>query len=164
MLWFTQTYTFFLTICLLSFYIRGTFNWIFVPIISAAEKNENAGTKNSSLGIPKKRQELMHWNGWGFKDSGFIIHDSGSKKKSQPSLSFAGTRYAIGAGMELPCAFQWANDVLGIEGHEKISPNREPTNYPAPIIHQGNIIRQFPTHSFRFINNIYNQLRFHWRH
>lgn len=40
------------------------------------------------------RQDVMKWNAWGYKDSGFFVNESGI-------MEFAGRRYLI-AGKELP--------------------------------------------------------------
>uniref|UniRef100_A0A7N4PV74 Alkylglycerone-phosphate synthase n=1 Tax=Sarcophilus harrisii TaxID=9305 RepID=A0A7N4PV74_SARHA len=59
-----------------------------------------------SSSIPKKRQELMKWNGWGYNDSKFIIN-----KKGQ--IEFTGKRYPL-SGMVLPTFREWLQNVLGL--------------------------------------------------
>lgn len=87
--------------------------------------------------IPKKRQELLQWNGWGYKDSGFIVVESGSKRNPKHAFAFTGNRYEVGNGLELPHFFPWANAKMGIEAEKKTPPNPEPTNYPEPVINEG---------------------------
>ncbi|XP_027721718.1 alkyldihydroxyacetonephosphate synthase, peroxisomal [Vombatus ursinus] len=59
-----------------------------------------------SSSIPKKRQGLMKWNGWGYNDSKFIFN-----KKGQIELT--GKRYPL-SGMVLPTFRDWLQNVLGV--------------------------------------------------
>ncbi|XP_051842098.1 alkyldihydroxyacetonephosphate synthase, peroxisomal isoform X2 [Antechinus flavipes] len=59
-----------------------------------------------SSSIPKKRQELMKWNGWGYNDSKFIIN-----KKGQIELT--GKRYPL-SGLVLPTFREWLQNILGL--------------------------------------------------
>lgn len=43
---------------------------------------------------PKQRHSILHWNGWGYKDSGFSLDKDGL-------ATFTGSRYEL-SGMVLP--------------------------------------------------------------
>nr|XP_023015094.1 alkyldihydroxyacetonephosphate synthase [Leptinotarsa decemlineata] len=60
--------------------------------------------------IPKNREELLKWNGWGYKDSKFEIKltDDG------PEIYFSGKRYPIGE-VSLPHFLEWAQDILDVD-------------------------------------------------
>nr|XP_026247784.1 alkyldihydroxyacetonephosphate synthase, peroxisomal isoform X3 [Urocitellus parryii] len=55
--------------------------------------------------IPKKRQEVMKWNGWGYNDSKFFIN-----KKGEAELT--GKRYPL-SGLTLPTFKEWIQNTLG---------------------------------------------------
>ncbi|XP_076305682.1 alkyldihydroxyacetonephosphate synthase, peroxisomal-like isoform X3 [Tachypleus tridentatus] len=57
--------------------------------------------------VPKHRQEVVKWNGWGYKDSQFV------RDLEQDIVSFTGTRYPLG-NKKLPLFHLWAKTVLGI--------------------------------------------------
>ncbi|GJQ82270.1 hypothetical protein Trydic_g19468 [Trypoxylus dichotomus] len=98
---------------------------------SASEKNADAGQKNTDRQseinvrsvIPKKRQELLKWNGWGYKDSQFVVKDA--------MLYFTGDRYPIG-GHSLPYFTQWVQDTLNVDvtKFQKIRTPPPPERYP----------------------------------
>jgi len=88
--------------------------------------------------IPKKRQELLHWNGWGYKDSGFVLVTKGTKRNPSYGFTFSGSRYEI-ANTELPHFFEWVNARMGISPDTKKDSQPPPLNYPEPIINQGNL-------------------------
>ncbi|KRT84991.1 hypothetical protein AMK59_1739, partial [Oryctes borbonicus] len=69
------------------------------------------------------RQELLKWNGWGYKDSQFILKDN--------LLYFTGDRYPIG-GHYLPYFTQWVKDVLNVEvtKFQKTKTPPPPQRYP----------------------------------
>ncbi|KAK9739288.1 FAD binding domain [Popillia japonica] len=73
--------------------------------------------------IPKIRQELLKWNGWGYRDSQFIVKDD--------LLYFTGDRYPIG-GHSLPYFTQWVKDVLNVEVNkfQKMKTLPPPERYP----------------------------------
>ncbi|XP_071603348.1 alkyldihydroxyacetonephosphate synthase, peroxisomal isoform X3 [Heliangelus exortis] len=63
----------------------------------------SAGPPSGS--IPKKRQELLKWNGWGYNDSKFIFNKKGQAE-------FTGKRYRLG-GMILPTFKEWIEKTFG---------------------------------------------------
>ncbi|XP_076623716.1 alkyldihydroxyacetonephosphate synthase [Colletes latitarsis] len=76
--------------------------------------------------IPQKRQELLKWNGWGYKDSEFRVNE-------RNILEFTGNRYPIG-NKELPYFTQWVQTVLGVNLTRRNVSQPMPTNLPEPII------------------------------
>ncbi|XP_013143156.1 PREDICTED: alkyldihydroxyacetonephosphate synthase [Papilio polytes] len=56
--------------------------------------------------IPRKRQELLKWYGWGYKDSMF--------KLEQGQAMFTGNRYLIG-GKTLPHCLQWVHENFDVD-------------------------------------------------
>ncbi|ENN71142.1 hypothetical protein HUJ04_007585 [Dendroctonus ponderosae] len=77
--------------------------------------------------IPKHRQELLKWNGWGYNDSKFIVDNK--------QVYFSGKRYPIGE-LRLPNLIGWVTQTLGVDLSNPSSCQDTPTNsqYPPPII------------------------------
>ncbi|CAK1596460.1 unnamed protein product [Parnassius mnemosyne] len=81
---------------------------------SLIDKNKN--NKNSVFDIdtiikvksviPRKRQDLLKWYGWGYKDSMFKLHEG--------KATFTGNRYLIG-GKCLPHFIKWVNENFNID-------------------------------------------------
>nr|XP_032624376.1 alkyldihydroxyacetonephosphate synthase, peroxisomal isoform X3 [Chelonoidis abingdonii] len=63
--------------------------------------------------IPKKRQEILKWNGWGYNDSKFIFNKKGQAE-------FTGKRYRL-SGMVLPVLKEWMEKTLGASLEHKIT-------------------------------------------
>ncbi|XP_063976312.1 alkyldihydroxyacetonephosphate synthase [Diachasmimorpha longicaudata] len=78
--------------------------------------------------IPRTRQELLKWNGWGYKDSQFQVND-------KMVIEFTGSRYPIG-NLQLPYFTQWVKDVFGVDLENRTPPQPLPTTFPEPIISQ----------------------------
>jgi alkyldihydroxyacetonephosphate synthase len=57
--------------------------------------------------IPKRRQELLKWNGWGYKDSKFVINKHGQ-------VEFTGGRYKL-SGHVMPTMREWMTKTIGID-------------------------------------------------
>ncbi|KAJ0177400.1 hypothetical protein K1T71_007409 [Dendrolimus kikuchii] len=77
--------------------------------------NKKVNTNNANGGstvikvksaIPRRRQDLLKWYGWGYIDSMF--------KLDGETASFTGNRYSLG-GKTLPYLAHWAIDNLGID-------------------------------------------------
>ncbi|KAM9549536.1 alkyldihydroxyacetonephosphate synthase, peroxisomal isoform 1-T1 [Guaruba guarouba] len=68
-------------------------------------KAQGGSTGPASGSIPKKRQELLKWNGWGYNDSKFIFNKKGQAE-------FTGKRYRLG-GMVLPTFKEWMEKTFG---------------------------------------------------
>ncbi|XP_030759245.1 alkyldihydroxyacetonephosphate synthase isoform X2 [Sitophilus oryzae] len=75
--------------------------------------------------IPKIRQDLLKWNGWGYKDSQFVIRDG--------VAYFTGQRYSIG-NLTLPHLAPWVISVLNIDLNKYNVFNDPPkeSDYPPP--------------------------------
>ncbi|KAF6199036.1 hypothetical protein GE061_007061, partial [Apolygus lucorum] len=78
--------------------------------------------------IPKKRSEIVKWNGWGYNDSKFIV-------KPGPMVAFTGNRYPIGE-MDLPGFTQWVIHTFDIDisRTNPSVPLPPPEAYPKPNI------------------------------
>ena len=83
--------------------------------------------------VLKKRQEVLKWNGWSFKDSGFVAVQKGTDHV----IAFTGSRYELGNGFELPYFYDWVSNNLGIDPSNRKVSNPEPTFFPSPIINEG---------------------------
>uniref|UniRef100_A0A3Q2HGD7 Alkylglycerone-phosphate synthase n=1 Tax=Equus caballus TaxID=9796 RepID=A0A3Q2HGD7_HORSE len=80
--------------------------------------------------IPKKRQEIMKWNGWGYNDSKFFFN-----KKGQIELS--GKRYPL-SGMSLPTFKEWIQNTLGVRVEHKSTSKASlnPSDTPPSIVNE----------------------------
>ncbi|KAG7202452.1 hypothetical protein KM043_018751 [Ampulex compressa] len=98
---------------------------------TAAGNIEDRTPVNGSIqfksAIPKVRQELLKWDGWGYKDSQFVYNTE------KNVLHFTGNRYPIG-NKDLPHFTQWASDVFGIEYTSPIHSQDMPKELPKPIL------------------------------
>ncbi|XP_047024518.1 alkyldihydroxyacetonephosphate synthase [Helicoverpa zea] len=95
---------------------------------SDSSANNSTVIKVKSV-IPRRRQDLLKWYGWGYKDSMF--------KLDGYTASFTGNRYSIG-GQNLPNLAQWAVDNLGVDPMREPKIPELPTNFaesrlPEPI-------------------------------
>ncbi|XP_055925015.1 alkyldihydroxyacetonephosphate synthase, peroxisomal-like [Argiope bruennichi] len=81
--------------------------------------------------IPKRRQELLKWNGWGYKDSKFLLNS----KLNQ--LEFSGNRYPIGSKV-LPNFKSWVENVFGIDLSVHFAPQDaiKDEDIPKPILNE----------------------------
>ncbi|KAK3859099.1 hypothetical protein Pcinc_034752 [Petrolisthes cinctipes] len=84
--------------------------------------------------IPRKRQDLLKWNGWGYQDSKFLVH---KEKDKDYYVSFTGSRYKIG-NLVLPHFASWVKETLGVKFDDCTPPQPppQPQDYPASIINQ----------------------------
>lgn len=76
--------------------------------------------------VPKDRQNLLKWNGWGYKDSEFRVNEKGV-------ILFTGSRYPIG-NKELPYFTQWVQNVFGVDLTTRKISQSTPKKLPAPLI------------------------------
>uniref|UniRef100_A0A8D8LM41 Alkylglycerone-phosphate synthase n=2 Tax=Cacopsylla melanoneura TaxID=428564 RepID=A0A8D8LM41_9HEMI len=76
--------------------------------------------------IPKKRTEVLKWNGWGYKDSKFQLKNG--------IVEFIGDRYL--GHMELPYLTQWVLDLFRIDLNQKNESKQLPQTFPVPNISQ----------------------------
>ncbi|KAF7262755.1 hypothetical protein GWI33_004151 [Rhynchophorus ferrugineus] len=82
--------------------------------------------------IPKERQDLLKWNGWGYKDSYFTMNDT--------VASFTGKRYSIG-NLRLPRLMPWVAQTFNIDFTKPNASKPQPkeTDYPPPKVNNENI-------------------------
>lgn len=91
-----------------------------------------AGNSETHTGtIPKRRQELLKWNGWGYKDSKFLLD------KTAQEITFTGNRYPIGNKV-LPNFKTWVETSLGVNMDEAFPPQAEikDEDVPKPVINE----------------------------
>ncbi|XP_023221447.1 alkyldihydroxyacetonephosphate synthase, peroxisomal-like [Centruroides sculpturatus] len=81
--------------------------------------------------IPIRRQELLKWNGWGYKDSKFFLD------KKTELIGFSGNRYPIG-NKNLPNFKKWVEDTLQVDMSVYFPAQPELTEalLPAPILNE----------------------------
>ncbi|XP_063705725.1 alkyldihydroxyacetonephosphate synthase [Culicoides brevitarsis] len=105
--------------------------------MSSNQTKDNNNGKNSTVldktavkeiksAVPKKRQELLKWYGWGYKDSSFSYENG--------QIVFNGTRYPIGGGVSLPLFKDYVMKRLNIDLSRKPQIPSLPTTFPEPII------------------------------
>ncbi|XP_033211357.1 alkyldihydroxyacetonephosphate synthase isoform X2 [Belonocnema kinseyi] len=71
-------------------------------------------------------QDLLKWNGWGYKDSQFCVNDKNV-------IEFTGNRYPIG-NQQLPYFTAWAKEVLNVDLSAKREVQALPQTQPEPIL------------------------------
>ncbi|OCT63629.1 hypothetical protein XELAEV_18044727mg [Xenopus laevis] len=82
------------------------------PGISLNEcKAPAASSSSAAPSIPKKRQEVLKWNGWGYNDSKFTFNKKGQAE-------FTGKRYKL-SGMVLPALREWMEKTFGASLDQK---------------------------------------------
>lgn len=74
----------------------------------------------------KSRHELLKWNGWGYKDSGFQVDPS------TYMFTFTGDRYEIG-NKNLPNFRSWTEKTLAIDLTQRIPPQPEISTKDFPL-------------------------------
>lgn len=88
------------------------------------ETNENVKNLNGPIRfesiVPKERQKILKWNGWGYKDSEFRVTENNV-------IEFTGNRYPIG-NTKLPYFTKWVQTTFGIDLSEKRESQSIPTN------------------------------------
>eukprot|EP00794_Sanderia_malayensis_P010834 gene10834-11986_t len=80
---------------------------------------------------PLRRHEILKWNGWGYKDSRFALHENGE-------VIFTGERYSALAGEMLPKLRQWFETECdsSMELYSPSRPNPNAKDYPKPKVNQ----------------------------
>lgn len=81
------------------------------------------------------RLQALKWNGWGYKDSGFVFRNG--------CLEFTGNRYPLGS-LVLPHFTNWVTQRLGGDFTVKAEPIPEPPSdaYPKPNVHK-DLLQEF---------------------
>ncbi|XP_019545957.3 alkyldihydroxyacetonephosphate synthase-like [Aedes albopictus] len=75
--------------------------------------------------IPKCRQDLMRWDGWGYKDSRFEYDGK--------NCYFSGSRYPIGKGARLNRFRDWVIDYFDVDTSKRLAAVEEPRVFPDPV-------------------------------
>eukprot|EP00051_Salpingoeca_urceolata_P007868 m.101232 g.101232 ORF g.101232 m.101232 type:complete len:756 (-) comp15448_c0_seq3:111-2378(-) len=75
---------------------------------------------------PEHRQDVLKWNGWGYRDSFFKLNDAGL-------MMFTGTRYEL-SGEEMPQFRQWMEDTMGMDVNVMAPAQERVPDVAAPII------------------------------
>uniref|UniRef100_A0A7N5ZWW6 Alkylglycerone-phosphate synthase n=1 Tax=Anabas testudineus TaxID=64144 RepID=A0A7N5ZWW6_ANATE len=83
-------------------------------IVAAECKAQGGKPDASSEGrtVPRRRQEIMKWNGWGYSDSRFLFNKKGQAE-------FTGKRYRL-SGMIIPGLKDWMESTFGASLQHKI--------------------------------------------
>uniref|UniRef100_H2Y724 Alkylglycerone-phosphate synthase n=1 Tax=Ciona savignyi TaxID=51511 RepID=H2Y724_CIOSA len=91
----------------------------------------SSSIKPGTRSIPRRREELLKWSGWGYKDSLFKLNEKGS-------ICFTGSRYKL-SGMILPELRPWMESTMGIhiEQKSKAVSEIDPSKLPKPILNEG---------------------------
>ncbi|KAJ8683683.1 hypothetical protein QAD02_019475 [Eretmocerus hayati] len=76
--------------------------------------------------VPRSRQELLKWDGWGYKDSAFRVNE-------RSIVEFTGNRYSIG-NKELPYFTNWVREKFQVDMAHRVKPRSIPKKYPEPVI------------------------------
>ncbi|XP_043931246.1 alkyldihydroxyacetonephosphate synthase, peroxisomal [Protopterus annectens] len=81
--------------------------------------------------VPKHRQEVLKWNGWGYNDSKFMFNKKGQAE-------FTGKRYRL-SGMVLPTLREWMEKTFGASlDHKSVSrPSLNTSDIPPPVLNEG---------------------------
>ncbi|XP_043549469.1 alkyldihydroxyacetonephosphate synthase, peroxisomal isoform X2 [Chiloscyllium plagiosum] len=80
--------------------------------------------------IPRRRQEILKWNGWGYNDSKFTFNKKGQGE-------FTGKRYRL-SGMVLPALKEWMEKSFGASLEHRTTPKTTPNleDLPVPILNE----------------------------
>ncbi|MBN3326434.1 ADAS protein, partial [Atractosteus spatula] len=101
-------------------------------VLANACKGEAADTKpEKTRKIPKRRQEIMKWNGWGYSDSRFLFNKKGQAE-------FTGKRYRL-SGMIIPGLKDWFENTFGASLEHKTPPKStfDASALQPPILNEG---------------------------
>ncbi|KAJ8255381.1 hypothetical protein GJAV_G00204250 [Gymnothorax javanicus] len=103
------------------------------PQISAndckAEANDRLSSSERSM--PKRRQEIMKWNGWGYSDSRFLFNKKGQAE-------FTGKRYRL-SGLILPALKDWFEGTFqaSLKHRSPAVPSLSTSAVQPPSLHEG---------------------------
>ncbi|KXJ71502.1 hypothetical protein RP20_CCG020408 [Aedes albopictus] len=75
--------------------------------------------------IPKRRQDLIRWDGWGYKDSRFVYDGK--------DCFFSGDRYPMGKGARLNRLRDWVINYFEVDPATQMAAVSEPKVYPEPV-------------------------------
>ncbi|TRY88835.1 hypothetical protein DNTS_016926 [Danionella cerebrum] len=76
--------------------------------------------------VPRRRQEIMKWNGWGYNDSRFLYNKKGQAE-------FTGKRYRM-SGLILPSLKDWMENTFGatLQHKSPATPSLDPSSVSPP--------------------------------
>lgn len=96
-------------------------------VINNRIQSQNCGSESDPPSIPKRRQELLKWNGWGYKDSKFILNKDNH-------VEFTGERYQL-SGHTMTLLRDWMMATVGISLEHRTPPQPEilAKDMPTPI-------------------------------
>ncbi|XP_055585234.1 alkyldihydroxyacetonephosphate synthase-like [Uranotaenia lowii] len=85
---------------------------------------DNSGARKISSVFPKRRHDVLRWDGWGYKDSKFVLEDG--------CITFQGSRYPI-AGGKMNNFRDWVVDMFKIDLTKYNAAAIPPTEFPEPV-------------------------------
>ncbi|EEC00199.1 alkyldihydroxyacetonephosphate synthase, putative [Ixodes scapularis] len=90
-----------------------------------------AASFSAQTTIPRRRQDLLKWNGWGYKDSKFVVDGT------THHVSFTGDRYKIG-NKTLPHFKSWVESALGVDLSVLLPAKQPPSDQdlPSPVVNE----------------------------
>lgn len=78
--------------------------------------------------FPKRRQDVLKWYGWGYKDSEFYVKDN--------VIHFKGDKYPL-EGTSLPYFTEWVLHTFNVSVHDNIPKPELPKEFPKPTVNKG---------------------------
>ncbi|EAT40481.1 AAEL007793-PA [Aedes aegypti] len=84
-----------------------------------------SGPKSVVPTIPKRRQDLIRWDGWGYKDSRFVYDGK--------DCFFSGDRYPMGKGARLNRLRDWVINYFDVDPETLLPTVDEPKVFPEPV-------------------------------
>jgi alkyldihydroxyacetonephosphate synthase len=113
------------------------------PPISAVKANKPTPNQENqrrdsvivvNSAVPKNRQDVLKWNGWGYQDSKFVYQDDTNE------VRFTGERYPIGE-LRLPHLMGWVKDNFNVDFSKPKRSQQVPPedSYPEPRISPENL-------------------------
>ncbi|XP_022253621.1 alkyldihydroxyacetonephosphate synthase, peroxisomal-like [Limulus polyphemus] len=107
-----------------------------LSVIKGHIKGSNVFVENSinnehkqSHKVPQRRQDVVKWNGWGYKDSKFL-YDS-----DKDVIHFIGARYPL-ANKKFPFFKTWIKTTFGITDDYHCKPKIKTEDLPAPVVNK----------------------------
>ncbi|KAM8856836.1 alkyldihydroxyacetonephosphate synthase, peroxisomal [Synchiropus picturatus] len=84
-----------------------------VAAVECKAQGSHPETTNEQNTVPRRRQEVMKWNGWGYSDSRFFFNKKGQAE-------FTGKRYRL-SGLIIPGLKDWMEGTFGASLQHKTS-------------------------------------------
>uniref|UniRef100_A0AAG5CSL8 Alkylglycerone-phosphate synthase n=1 Tax=Anopheles atroparvus TaxID=41427 RepID=A0AAG5CSL8_ANOAO len=92
---------------------------------AGAPKFDPTVPRKITSAIPKQRQKLLKWNGWGYKDSRFLYQDG--------TIVFTGDRYPIGGKVSLPHFRDYVVQNFNVDLSDRREGVPVPNSFPPPV-------------------------------